>query len=400
MSLYLLIFLLLAAGALLEWFRPEKKEKIYWVCWISASACLCLRYGQGTDYVTMEAIYATIPTVIDLSQGYICGFFPETGWRLISALFKVFHAPFWVFTFALGLTDMLLLHRFLKKYVPMRTAGLFLSYPVLYVVWMVSGLRQGLAMCLFLGILVPFYLEKKWMRFVIGVLFAASFHKVSYAWLVLPIAYYLPMQAMLGLTGLSVLGGLFLQVGAVEQFIVALVPAYHVEQFLLEGTVSVFAVGERLLTFGVLTFLYFWCRKKYGQEDAQTELLLKAYMCGTCFYMLLCGSSYYASRYAVIFKVLECAVVLALVRRREVRDFVIHGAALFFFALTLVMGYKNLNAMISEGGYAGQGIRVWNFPYVSVFNQDEIKEYRPYEQLLEEKYNDNIADQQLWMIEE
>lgn len=400
MNLYLIIFLVLAAGALLEWFCPEKKEKVYWICWTASAACLCLRYGQGTDYVTMEAIYATIPAAIDLSQGYICGFFPEIGWRLISALFKVFHAPFWVFTFALGLVDMLLLHRFLKKYVPMRTAGLFLSCPVLYIVWMVSGLRQGLAMCLFLGVLVPFYLEKKWVRFVIGVLAAASFHKVSYAWLVLPAAYYLPMQAMIGLTGLAVLGGLILQIGAVEQLIVSLVPVYHVEQFLLEGNISLFAVGERLVTFGVLMALYFYCRKKYGQMEKQTELLLKAYMCGTCFYMLLCGSSYYASRYGVIFKVLECAILAALIEKRETKDRIVRAAAVFFFALTLLMGYKNLNAYISEGGYAGQGIRVWNFPYVSVFNQDEIKKYRPYEQLLEDKYNDNIGDQQLWMIEE
>lgn len=397
MNLYLIIFLILAAGALIEWFYPKKKEKVYWVCWTISTACLCLRFGQGTDYVTMQAIYDTIPTVIDLSQGYICGFFPEMGWRLVSALFKIFHAPFWVFTMALGLTDMLLLHRFLKKYVSMKTVGLFLSCPVLYIVWMVSGLRQGLAMCLFLGVLVPFYLEKKWMRFVLGVFVAASFHKVAYAWLVLPIAYYLPIQAMIGLVGLATAGGFILQIGTVEQFIVSLVPVYHVEQFLLGGNLSFFATGERLMTFGMLMALYFYHRKENGRVEVQTELLLKAYMCGTCFYMLLCGNAYYASRYGVIFKVLECAVVLALIRKGAI---LMNAAALFFFLLALLMGYKNLNAYISEGGYAGLGIHVWNFPYVSIFNQDEIEKYRPYKKLLEDKFNDNVGDQQLWMIEE
>ena len=397
MNLYLLIFLLLAAGTLSERRCPGTKEKVYWVCWGASAVCLCLRFGQGTDYVTYHAIYETIPTVVDLSQGYIFGFFPEPGWRLICALFKLCHAPFWVFTMALGAADMLLLHRFLQKYAPLKTAGLFLSYPALYIVWMVSGLRQVLAMCLFLGILVPFYLEKKWGRYVAGVLIAASFHKVGYGWLVLPAVYYLPMEAMLALTGLSAAGGLILQAGAVEQFFVRLIPAYHVKQFLLEGSISIFATGERLLSFGVLTVLYIWNRKKDGQADKRTELLLKAYMCGTCFYMLLCGSSYYASRYGVIFKVLECAVVMGLIQGRELPA---RAAAAFFFALTLLMGYKNLNAMISEGGYAGAGISVWNFPYVSVFNQDRIEAYRPYGRLLEERYEDNIGDQQLWMIED
>ena len=397
MSFYFLTFLLLAAGALLEWFRPQHEEKIYWVCWTTTTAVLCLRYGQGTDYVTYEAIYATIPTVIDLPQGYICGFFPETGWRLISALFKVLHAPFWVFTMVLGLVNMLLLHRFLNKYVPMKVTGLFLSYPVLYVVYMVSGLRQGLLMCLFLGILIPFYLEKKWIFYIIGVLVAASFHKVGYTWLVLPAAYYIPVWGMAVLTGLAVLAGCIIQIGAVEQFIVNLLPIYHVKSFLLENEISVFAVGERLISFGILFFLYLWLKKKNASMDAKTELFLKAYMCGVCFYMLMFGNAYYASRYAVIFKIVECAVLAALIKEREMIQKAAFG---FFFALTLVMGYKNLNAMIYEGGYSGMGIHVWDFPYVSVLNQDEIRKYRDYDRLLQDKYDANIEDQQLWMIEE
>lgn len=394
MNLYLILFLFLAVGTMLEWYMPKQQDKIYGICWCVSTAVLCLRFGQGTDYVTYQAIYETIPPVIDLSQGYICGFFPEVGWRLISALFKVFHAPFWIFSMVLGLVDMLLLHRFLEKYVPLKTAGLFLSYPVLYLVWMLSGLRQGLAMCIFVGILVPSYLERKWVSYVIGVLIAASFHKVGYTWLVLPVVYYLPMWGMLTLTGLSAAGGLILQISAVEEFLVKLVPVYHVKQFLLNGSISWFAVGERMLSFSVLVFLCLWFRKREGQMEQRAELLLKAYMCGTCFYMLLCGSAYYASRYGVIFKVLECAVIVAFIQKKEK---VTYCAAAFFFCLTLIMGCKNLNAMISEGGYRDE-VQIWTFPYVSVFQQEEMERYMSYEQLLQEKYDNNIGDQQLWMI--
>ena len=109
MSFYFLTFLLLAAGTLCTWFRPQLEEKVYWVCWGVMTACLCFRFGQGTDYVTYHAIYETIPAAIDLSKGYICGFYPEVGWRLLSAAFKVIHAPFWVFTMVVGLMEMLLL---------------------------------------------------------------------------------------------------------------------------------------------------------------------------------------------------------------------------------------------------------------------------------------------------
>lgn len=397
MSFYFLTFLLLAAGTLLTWFKPQLEEKVYWVCWAVMTVCLCFRFGQGTDYVTMHALYNTIPAVIDLSQGYICGFYPEIGWRIISAAFKVFGAPFWVFTMALGFVEMLMLHRFLKKYVPMKAAGLFMLYPVLFITYMISGMRQGLAICFFLGILVPFYLEKKWVRYVLGVFIAASFHRVGYAWLVLPVVYYLPMWVMAVATGFSILGGIIFQIGAVERFLVNLIPVYHFEQFLLEGEISFFAVGERLISFGIVACLFLWYQKENEVGKKEIEILFKAYMCGVCFYMLLCGSSYYASRYGVIFKILECAIVLALVQKKSQ---VTKLAAMFFFLLTLLMGCKNLNAMIKESyWYDTSVIKLWNFPYVSVFNQDRISDYIPYEEKLTEIYGYNIEDQKLWMIE-
>ncbi len=397
MSLYFATFLLLAAGSIYVWFRPQREEKVYLVCWVVTASCLCFRYGQGTDYVTYHAIYETIPAAIDLSQGYICGFYPEIGWRLLCAAFKVVHAPFWVFTMVLGLLEMLLLHRFIKRYVPRKTAGLFLLYPVLFVTYMVSGLRQGWAICLFLGVVVPFYLERRWIAYVLGVLVAASFHRVGYAWLVLPVVYYLPVWMMSVLTGLSVAGGLILQVGAVEQFLVRLLPVYHLKQFLLDGEISILAMGERLLSFAVVCGVYGWTLKRKKVMEERTMLLMKAYMCNVCFYMLLSGSAYYASRYAAIFKVLECAVVAALVADR---DWMAKMAAGFFFGLTVLMGCKNLQAMVGNSGYDTLGVQFWNFPYVSVFDRGKIEEYVPYEKWMWRKYEIEVEDQKLWMIEE
>ena len=65
MSIYLLVFLLLAAGTLLEYFRPQIKTYAYWICWAAMTGCLCFRFGQGTDYVTYQGLYETIPVAID-----------------------------------------------------------------------------------------------------------------------------------------------------------------------------------------------------------------------------------------------------------------------------------------------------------------------------------------------
>ena len=396
MSIYLLVFLLLAAGTLLEYFRPQTKIYAYWICWAAMMGCLCLRFGQGTDYVTYQGLYETIPVAIDLSQEYFCGFYPEIGWRLLSAAFKMFDAPFWVFASTLGLAEMLLLHRFVKRFVQGRTAGLFMLYPVLYLVYMVSGLRQGLAVCLFLGIALPFLMERKWIAYVITIFLTLSFHRVAFAWLVLIPAVYLPVDMMMALSGVSAAGGLILQFGPVEQLLARLIPVYHVQQFLLEGEVSWFAIGERLAAAAVLTILYLWTRKKVDKISPETEALWKTYLCGVCAYLLLCSSSYYASRYGAIFEVVECALVVDLAMGQEKIQ---RAAAVFFFCLTCLMGLKNLNAMTNEGGYAKLGYHFWNYPYVSIFHQEKIEEYFGYQDRVQVIYDANIEDQELWRLE-
>lgn len=417
MNLYLIVLLLLTAGAVLEWFKPKYQQKIFTVCWCVTTAVVALRFGQGTDYATYEGIYRTIPAVIDLSKGYICGFYPEMGWRLFCAFFKLFQAPFWTVTMAAAVIEMLLLGRFLKKYVPYQTTGLFLSYPVLIFVYMVSGLRQAMAICIFLGLVLPFYLEKKWIQYVIGILIAASFHKVGYGWLVLVIAYYIPVWGMVALTGAATAGGLFIQIPAVTKIILQLIPSYHMWRFLWDGTMSLFAVGERVVSFAVLLIFYGWFTRQREEVPRQIQLLFKVYSCGVCFYMLMCCNSYYASRYAAIFKVVECAVVTGFVaccRSSEdmmvtekthsgtgipFRKYVGTGVMAFFLCLTLVMGIKNLNAAVSEGGYDKLGVNLFTYPYVSVLNQQKINDYYDYQEKTDRMYEYNLEDQQLWMLE-
>ena len=417
MNLYLIVLLLLAAGAVLEWFKPKYQQKIFTACWCVTTAVVALRFGQGTDYATYEGIYRTIPAVIDLSKGYICGFYPEMGWRLFCAFFKLFQAPFWTVTMAATVIEMLLLGRFLKKYVPYQTTGLFLSYPVLIFVYMVSGLRQAMAICIFLGLVLPFYLEKKWIQYVIGVLIAASFHKVGYGWLVLVIAYYIPVWGMVALTGVATAGGLFIQIPAVTKLILQLIPSYHMWRFLWDGTMSLFAVGERVVSFAVLLIFYGWFTRQREEVPRQIQLLFKVYSCGVCFYMLMCCNSYYASRYAAIFKVVECAVVTGFVaccRSSEdmmitekphigtgipFRKYVGTGVMAFFLCLTLLMGIKNLHAAVSEGGYDKLGVNLFTYPYVSVLNQQKINDYYDYQEKTDRMYEYNLEDQQLWMLE-
>ncbi len=400
MNLYLIVFLLVAAGAVWERFRPEYGKKIYWVCWGLMTAVLCFRFGQGTDYVTYHAVYDTQPLIVDLSRGYFLGAYPEIGWRILTGLFRgIFHIPFWGFTALLGAVEMLLLHRFLKIYVNNgKIMGLLLAFPVLYLVYMLSGLRQGLAACVLLGLAIPFYMHRKWGWYIVCVLLAASFHKVGFSWLVLIPVYYLPFSWMLVFSGFAAAGGFLLQVEAVQSLILELLPFYnyHIQQFLLNGSMSRLAIGERVLSFLVVLFL-FWRLSREQQENATMNLLIKAYICGIFFYMLMSGNSYYASRYAAVFKMLEIVLVPCLLRGR---DFWKNSGYVFFVMLALLMGIKNMNALVREGFYDTEKINWLNYPYISVFQRDGIEQYISYKERYDFRCGLCYEDQELWRLEE
>ena len=56
--------------------------------------------------------------------------------------------------------------------------------------------------------------------------------------------------------------------------------------------------------------------------------------------------------------------------------------------------------MVSEGYYYQQnGVTLWTYPYISVFNQEKINDYHNYEEGMWKIYHDNLMDQELWRIE-
>ena len=81
------------------------------------------------------------------------------------------------------------------------------------------------------------------------------------------------------------------------------------------------------------------------------------------------------------------------------RKYVGTGVMTFFLCLTLVMGVKNLNAAVSEGGYDKLGVNLFTYPYVSVLNQQKINDYYDYQEKTDQMYEYNLEDQQLWMLE-
>ena len=63
MSLYLIVLMLLCLGALYEGFFSQKScDRLYNLLFVIMAVMLCLRYGQGTDYLSYKYTYVNLPS--------------------------------------------------------------------------------------------------------------------------------------------------------------------------------------------------------------------------------------------------------------------------------------------------------------------------------------------------
>ena len=120
----------------------------------------------------------------------------------------------------------------------------------------------------------------------------------------------------------------------------------------------------------ILVFAYLTRKKENTPEHLLYLLRI------LCFGMMLYGAFLWlplvASRFCYMFKCVEIAVISCLFTRKSAlrRLFAVYCAM-----LAMVMYVKNINANLSDGFYY-ENVSVINYPYVSIFNSERIKDYR------------------------
>lgn len=366
MSPYLIVYAFLLILATVSFFKKKDYNVLFIVSAVVLTLFLVLRYGQGSDYFSYMRLYEDAPGGMVALKGFWAkNQNIEIGWKLIEFLFQAINTPFLVFMGVVGAISVLLLCRFAVKCCPgARTFALLLAYPTLYLTYLFSGVRQGLVICVFLGLMLPFLLEKKyWQYFAVGV--ACIFiHNTSIVVLCAPIVILFSRKVIfLLLAGCSVLGVLIS-----APFAIALMN--KVSDMLGKGNyfdgfsgVSWIALAERLVTFTLIAFVFFKYQKQ--NDDKEMELVFKIYCYGLGIYMLLCSAPMVASRMMIQIKMVEIMLAGAIIVKMPKWRLPVF---VFFVALTAVMTWKNLGSYIEQGFYT---CKVQNYPYVSVLHEKE-----------------------------
>ena len=388
MSPYLIVYVFLLILATVSFFKKKDYNVLFIVSAVVMTLFLVLRYGQGTDYFSYVRLYEEAPGgIIAAKNFWIKSPNIEIGWKLLETAFQAIKTPFSVFMGVIGTSSVLLLCRFAVKCCPgARTFALLLAYPTLYLTYLFSGIRQGLMVCVFLGLMLPFLLEKKyWQYFAVGIP-CFFIHNTSIVVLVAPIVIFLSRKVILWLlAGCSLLGVLIS-----APFVIALMN--RVSDMLGKGDyfnsfsgVSWVALAERFITFALIAFMFFKYQKQ--NNDKIMELVFKIYCYGFGIYLLLCSAPMVASRLMFPLKSVEimlAAVIIVKMPKWRLPVFV------FFAALTAVMTWKNLGNYIEQGFYT---CKTQNYPYVSILHENgTIFNWRDPQKLVKDIGNRKLAE--------
>ena len=369
MSLYHIVFLLLLAGAVWEHYQSRTPKGLFWLAFLALTAMLCFRFGQGTDYFSYAAIYHTVPG--NLQQSLTAPVHAEVGWRLLCGIFRTANAPFPVFIGVLSVYMMVLFLRFVFAYGGNRKfLALLLCYHTLYLTYFFSVLRQGVVAVTFIGLMLPWLLKRDYLKYYLCAAVLVTIHSAALVLVILPLfmGIQLKFKQLVALVLLGFFAGVALSAVDIGVFL----SRYLSIHYLGESDVSIVAVLERIGTFAVVAFCYYIYLD--GEEPNQRSnwfVLFKIYAISVCLYNILMWSALISSRTVYFFKLAEIVLLCnCIIGSKKSRTLIFS----FCVALTALLYVKNIDSYLEQGAY--RNASVVDYPYVSIFNQEEIMDYR------------------------
>lgn len=347
----------------------------FYFIFVIMSLLLIWRYGQGSDYFGYYLNYLLIPddTITFPHYGEVHG---EIGWLFICNVFRVLHAPWELFVALVSAMQMWGLFLFMHKYSVEMPFALILSIPSLYFIYFASSLRQGLLIAILLGVLLPLLEEKKYLPFFIITGICITIHSVACVFLLLPLVQWIRKTSVsLALTASAWAAG-FLFTNPFFQRLFKTINLgslqYYLDSAVSNVNFNVMAIAERLLSFTIVSFLYYRMWKLHVCNDCYSYVY-RCYLMAVAVYGLLSWNGFIASRTMGVLQFTEIYLIgFALQYLVKKEKYTMLG---LLIALNSFMLFKNVNASIYEGEYI-KNITAYSYPYVSIFDRGRIYELR------------------------
>jgi len=363
-SLYLIVLGILCIAALDEGFiKRRSNNRLYLPLFLIMALMLCLRYGQGTDYLGYKYAYVNMPIFNSISEVLSNRIHGELGWKLLCSICNNYlKMPFEIFVIIISIVEMYSLNRFIKRYCPRRILALLIFYPTYYLTYYFSALRQGLVLSIFLGFLLEYCINKEYRKYYISVLILALIHSAALILIILPLIHTFRLglkKSLLLIMGCFVIGSIIGFTG-----LKTLLP-YSTSSF------SPIAIAERMVSFIVIIMVCAPLYNKLLREDSKNIFIgiMNIYLLGLMLYGISYTSDTLSGRIIIFFKCMELVLFGYAANYRIRKDYQV--AYVYSILLAVVMTVKNIDSYIGQLKYV-DSVSVMNYPYISLFNPERI----------------------------
>ncbi|MBQ6971420.1 MAG: EpsG family protein [Synergistaceae bacterium] len=352
MGLWFLLFLIVFFTAVLSLIAKHDASYRFLVFAVFAvmTAMLCLRFGQGVDYFLYRDMFYDVKNYDDVFRGH-----GEPLYRMLGLVFNGF-MKFTHMVIIISLAEMAMMWDFIRRYSKNFAVSLLMMIMTYYIMFLAGAIRQGIVITVFLCYGSRLIEGHKWREYVLMCIVLSLIHAVALIYLVVPLMLRFSVKTYLFIIVCSLAFGLTL----VHRFLLG-----YIRYANADGSFSLRATGiaERFLSFAVIYYSYYAAYKGKGND-----WWMKLYCFGIALYCLVIPVANTGQRLTACFKTLEIIIVPQIMSQKSKYRQLFTS---YFLLLSIVLYCHTLNQEVINGSYR-LSLNPVAFPYVSVFNADDI----------------------------
>ena len=310
------------------------------------------RYGQMDDYFNYNINYENPDIYMDID--------PLFG--LLILLFKSISLEYTVFVAIISLSCMLLSYRFFCETCKNSCLSLLIFYSYTFMMCPMSSIRQGLCLGLLMYLYPLLINRSKWyyLWVILGSFIHLSFLIALFIPFILKFHFYNKKIVLFSIVGLTVLAFVGLSIAT-------LLPIERITYYEEGEGVSIWL--RMILRILIITpVILFKPEENTDGYNAKVICLI-----GYALYCLFSFNDLVAGRLEYYFRTFMCLFVAYLINNNKRTSRYLSQLGLLLL-LHIFLWFKNIDAGIDRMSYK-EGITALNFPYISVFNKAELKEY-------------------------
>lgn len=324
------------------------------VAYFLITMLVVLRQGQGTDYYNYQEIYEMINDAMGVG-GLLLIYHGEIGYLFINYIAVKLGCSYQLFSALFSLLTMIVYYPFFHERCRCSIVPLFIFYATFFLIYPFNLVRQGLTLGIVVSYLFPLLEQKRYVRFIIVTVLAATIHVSVLICLGFPFIFRLKIRNVaLFLIFIILCVFIVLNIDALRFF-----PQFNT----YTGRTGNFYLAA-LLRIAMLVPIFMVSDKVY-RSNIELLHIRNLLFFGFVIYAMFSSNDLTASRLGVYCRVFEGLFLARLIYQTPLRKFP-KQLLTYYAAVVLVLFGKSIGDFMDQGEY--RHCNILTYPYLTIFD--------------------------------